>query len=149
MHRIAVGLLGLLLLVATACASGAAAKPAPSHTPAPAAAKAVEVGEGDMYLHPSATVVAAGSVTFTVANNGPSKHEFVIVSGDPTGTTGEEAGRVSEANHIGGPEGPEIGNIPPGGTKVLTVDLPPGTYTAMCNLPGHYAGGMKYTFVVN
>jgi uncharacterized cupredoxin-like copper-binding protein len=30
----------------------------------------------------------------------------------------------------------------------LTVDLDPGTYTAMCNLPGHYAAGMHFQFVV-
>ena len=76
------------------------------------------------------------------------QHEFVIVSGDPTGTTGDEAGRVSEANHVGGADGPEIGNINPGQTKTVTVDLPPGTYTAMCNLPGHFAAGMVFKFVV-
>ena len=59
-----------------------------------------------------------------------------------------QAGKVSEDGHIAGPEGPEIGNINAGHTKSLTVNLPPGTYTIMCNLPGHYVAGMHATIVV-
>jgi hypothetical protein len=65
-----------------------------------------------------------------------------------TGTQGDEPGRVSEADHIGGDSGPEIGDIAPGQTKVLTVTLAAGGYTAMCNLPGHYAAGMHFQFTV-
>jgi len=66
-----------------------------------------------MFLHPSVTTVAGGTVTFTVTNDGLMQHEFVVVSGDPTGTTGDEPGRVSEANHGGGAEGPEIATSTP------------------------------------
>ena len=41
-----------------------------------------------------------------------------------------------------------IGDITPGQTKALTATLAPGTYTAMCNLPGHLDGGMHLEFVV-
>ena len=108
----------------------------------------ITIQEGDMFLHPSATTVAAGKVTFTVTNGGTIQHEFVIVTGDPSGTTGDEAGKVSEADHIGGDNGPEIGNVPPGGTRSLTANLAPGTYTAMCNLPGHFSAGMHFSFTV-
>jgi len=107
------------------------------------------VAEGELFLHPSSTRAATGSVTFTVTNHGTIHHEFVIVSGDPTGTKGEEPGQVSEENHVGGADGPEIGDIAPGQAKTLIVNLPPGTYTAMCNLPGHYTGGMHFTFAVS
>ena len=110
--------------------------------------RAVTVDEGEMYLQPSATELKAGVIAFVVTNNGSIHHEFVIVTGDPTGTKGDEPGRVSEANHIGGPDGPEIGDIAPGQAKVLTVTLAAGTYTAMCNLPGHYAAGMHFQFTV-
>jgi len=151
MKKIAATSIGLLALMGAACTSQAAAKPSAPKKPAPATVtlpNTVTVGEGDMFLHPSATTVAAGQVSFTVSNAGPSPHEFVIVKGDPTGTTGDEAGKVSEAGHIGGPEGPEIGNINSGHAKSLTVTLPPGTYTIMCNLPGHYIAGMHATIVV-
>ena len=110
--------------------------------------RAVTVDEGEMFLHPSATTLKAGVISFVVTNDGSIHHEFVLVTGDPTGTKGDEPGRVSEANHIGGDNGPEIGDIAPGQTKVLTVTLPAGTYTAMCNLPGHYAAGMHFLFTV-
>jgi uncharacterized cupredoxin-like copper-binding protein len=107
------------------------------------------VNEGDMYLHPvTPTTVPAGTVAFTVTNQGKIHHEFVIVSGDPTGTVGDEPGTVSEANHIGGPDGPELGDIHPGETQTVTAVLTPGTYTAMCNYPGHYEAGMHFQFVV-
>ena len=112
------------------------------------AVRAVTVDEGEMYLHPNATELKAGVVAFVVTNNGSIHHEFVIVTGDPTGTKGDEPGRVSEGNHIGGDNGPEIGDIAPGQTKVLTATLAAGTYTAMCNLPGHYAAGMHFQFTV-
>ena len=142
MRKIALVLSGCLVLVGAACSS--------QGTPArsPTLPKAATVGEGDMFLHPTATNFAPGTVTFDVTNGGQIHHEFVIVSGDPTGTTGDEPDRVSEANHIGGDSGPEIGDMAPGQTKTLTATLPPGTYTAMCNLPGHFSAGMHFTFAV-
>jgi len=110
--------------------------------------RAATVEAGEMYLHSTATSLKAGVVVFVVTNNGKIHHEFVIVTGDPTGTTGDEPGRVSEANHIGGDNGPEIGDVAPGQTKVLKVTLAAGTYTAMCNLPGHYTAGMHFQFTV-
>ena len=115
---------------------------------APQPVRAATVDEGEMFLHPSATDFKAGVIVFVVTNGGTIHHEFVIVSGDPAGTTGDAPGRVREVNHIGGPSGPEIGDIAPGETKVLTATLPAGTYTAMCNLPGHFAAGMHFQFTV-
>lgn len=139
---------------AAAAASSATPPSAPSPSvaasPSPAShgLRAATVDEGEMYLRPSATDFSAGVISFVVTNYGTIHHEFVIVSGDPTGTQGEAPGKVTEANHIGGPDGPEIGDIAPGQTKVLTVTLRPGTYTAMCNLPGHYAAGMHFQLTV-
>ncbi len=128
-------------------AASPTAAAAPTNVPTQAV-RAVTVDEGEMYLHPSATELKAGIVAFVVTNNGSIHHEFVIVTGDPTGTKGDEPGRVSEGNHIGGDNGPEIGDISPGQTKVLTVTFAAGTYTAMCNLPGHYTAGMHFQFTV-
>jgi uncharacterized cupredoxin-like copper-binding protein len=142
---------------AGATASGLAPSPTVTATSAPVATTAtsapvatMSVKEGDLYLRPTTpTALPAGTITFTVTNHGVMHHEFVIVSGDPTGTVGDEPATVSEANHIGGPYGPEIGDIHPGQTRTVTADLSPGTYTAMCNFPGHYAAGMHFQFVVH
>jgi uncharacterized cupredoxin-like copper-binding protein len=145
MRKLAYAASALLLAVVGAACSHASANQTPQ---AGALPHSVKVTEGEMFLHASATKVAAGTVTFTVRNDGGIHHEFVVVTGDPTGTKGDEPGRVSEAGHIGGEEGPEIGDIAPGATKTLVAKLSPGTYTAMCNLPGHYAGGMHFQFSV-
>jgi uncharacterized cupredoxin-like copper-binding protein len=134
-----------------ASASTSAPAQVATSTPTQVAAqpvRAVTVEEGEMYLNTTATRLNNGVIAFVVTNHGKIHHEFVIVTGDPTGTNGDEPGRVSEANHIGGDNGPEIGDIAPGQTKVLTVTLAAGTYTAMCNLPGHYAAGMHFQFTV-
>jgi uncharacterized cupredoxin-like copper-binding protein len=132
----------------TARATSAPVAPMTTATSAPVAT--MSVNEGDMYLRPTTpTDLPAGTITITVTNQGAIHHEFVIVSGDPTGTVGDEPGAVSEANHIGGPSGPESGDIHPGQTRTVTATLAPGTYTAMCNFPGHYAAGMHFQFVVH
>jgi FtsP/CotA-like multicopper oxidase with cupredoxin domain len=33
-------------------------------------------------------------------------------------------------------------DLPPGETKSVTVEAPPGTYYFYCNVPGHEAAGM-------
>ena len=36
----------------------------------------------------------------------------------------------------------------PGTSMVLTIDMKAGHYAVVCNLPGHYAGGMHEDFWV-
>ena len=40
-------------------------------------------------------------------------------------------------------------DIAAGSTTSLTVDLKPGRYVAICNLPGHYQQGMYASFTVS
>jgi plastocyanin len=65
----------------------------------------------------------AGSVTFTVTNNGPSAHNLTI-----TGPGVSNAATPTFAS---------------GGSKTLTVTLQKGTYDFFCSVPGHKAAGMN------
>src|SRR5438309_10632947 len=47
--------------------------PAPTQVP-PQAVRAVTVDEGEMYLHPSATLLKTGIISFVVTNNGSIHH---------------------------------------------------------------------------
>ena len=42
----------------------------------------------------------------------------------------------------------EVEDIAPGTAKPLIVDLTAGTYVVLCNIPGHYAAGMRTGFEV-
>jgi len=62
----------------------------------------------------------SGAVTFTVKNDGAVEHNFVI----------QETGQ-------------RVDGIQPGQAKTLQVTLRPGTYTIVCDIPGHSEAGMK------
>lgn len=115
-------------------------------TTAPAGAR-VNVTMGapkEFSMVPAPTSVAAGPTTFVVTNRGGLVHEMVVVPapGGPTSLKKPD-GTASEAGSPG-----EAADVAPGSTKTFTVTLPAGKYVLLCNLPGHYAGGMYASFVV-
>jgi uncharacterized cupredoxin-like copper-binding protein len=117
---------------------------------APSDAIGVSLGETDpehMYIDLSSDVVAAGKVSFVVTNEGTKTHEFVVLATKtpaadfPIVSFEGEANRIDEdakgVTNVG-----ETGDMQPGTTEVLSIDLPQGHYAVVCNLPGHYAAGM-------
>ena len=81
---------------------------------------------------------AAGKVKFTVTNNGSVTHEYVVLdTPTPAAKLPVSGGRASEAGNIG-----ETGDVRAGETKTFTLNLKPGHYAIVCNLPGHYLAGM-------
>ncbi len=102
-----------------------------------------------MNVAASPSTVTAGDVSFRVWNAGMMVHELVVLP-LPSGGTGTRAvgsdGRVSEVGSLGEAskscgEGAGEG-IPPGSASWVTLQLTPGRYELICNLPGHYARGM-------
>ena len=109
--------------------------------PAPGTINVDEVTYG---ISLSSNTAPAGNVTFHVKNNATDQqHEFVVVQTDtPADKLPLDAdGNVNE--DLG-----EAEEIDPGTSKDLTLNLPPGHYVLMCNLPGHYAQGMHLDFTV-
>ncbi len=74
-------------------------------------------------ITPADGEVAAGKVKFNVANTGQFSHNYVIMDGS------NEVGRTPNFASADGP-------------KVLEVDLKPGAYTILCDIPGHPEKGM-------
>ncbi len=92
---------------------------------APGAAINAELS--DFVIKQDYGTVKAGQVTITVKNAGPSPHNYQISgNGAMQGTMTLDAGK----------------------TETLKVNLMPGTYTVICNVPGHEQLGMKTTLVV-
>lgn len=99
------------------------------------------------YTFSPATLTAnAGKVRVTLKNTGKIQHEFVVLkTAQPPGTLKVSSGnsRVSEATSVG-----EISETDPGATKTATLNLKPGKYVFVCNIPGHYKLGMRGTLTI-
>ena len=88
------------------------------------------------------TEIAGGEITFSISNEGPSAHEFVVIeTDDAPGDLPVEDGEVTEdgLNVIG--EAEDI--APSTSADPLTLTLAAGDYVIICNLPGHYQQGMN------
>jgi len=135
---------------ATACASAGTspssapsstltATPVPNSVP-PAANPTIVLSEWKVAV---ATTLKAGKVTFTIRNIGTVPHELLVFKSDldPASYPKDSAGNIVE-------DGPGINllsdgdNIDPGGSQTRTVDLKPGKYLFVCNIPGHFMSGM-------
>lgn len=104
-----------------------------------------------MMLRANARTVPAGTVSFVAVNHGTRTHELIVLPltagasvGDRSVGAGrrvDEAGSIGEASHTCG-TGPGEG-ISVGTVGWVALSLIPGRYELVCNLPGHYAAGMR------
>lgn len=119
---------------------GTPAKPAAA---AAVPASRVQVALREFTVTPSTTLGRAGRVTFSVDNAGTVPHEFVVIrTNKPAGALLKGA-RADETGNVG-----ETGDLQPGEAKTIRLDLKPGHYALICNLPGHYAAGQHTDFTV-
>jgi uncharacterized cupredoxin-like copper-binding protein len=85
-----------------------------------------------------------GLTTITIRNAGAFKHELEVIPtskrADELPTRGKKAVTPDE---IG-----EVEDVLPGTTRVLKVTLRKGHYILLCNVPGHYKGGMRRDLTV-
>jgi uncharacterized cupredoxin-like copper-binding protein len=138
-----------VLLIATAC-SGSGSSTSSSGSAAGGGDVAVTLKQ--WAVTPTATTASAGSVTFTVKNDGTIPHEFVVLQSEtaasdfPIESFEGESDRIDE--DTAGTNVGETGDMNAGTTQSLTIDLAPGHYAFVCNLPGHYGQGMHTDFTV-
>jgi uncharacterized cupredoxin-like copper-binding protein len=110
----------------------------------------VNATESDYQIELDTNSAAAGELTFGIQNDADQTHEFVIFKTDlaPDALPTNEDGDVDEEGE--GVEAiDEVEDIEGGSSADLTVDLEPGSYVFICNLPGHYRQGMYVGFTVN
>lgn len=102
----------------------------------------------DTSVSVSTSSAPAGTITFDARNDGTTTHELYVFRTDlAADALPIEDETVSEA--ADGVEFiAEVEDIAPGTAKPLTVDLRAGTYVVLCNIPGHYADGMRAAFEV-
>jgi len=106
-------------------------------------------------LTASPTSVPAGRVTFVATNYGRLNHEFLVLPMAAYGLGTRPAGadgKINESSSLGEASkfcAAGAGNgISPGARSWVTLNLRPGTYELLCDMPWHYADGMYASFTV-
>jgi uncharacterized cupredoxin-like copper-binding protein len=92
------------------------------------------------------TTVSPGSLTFNIANGGTIEHEFVVIDTDTPAAQLPQADGEADEDQLEVVD--EAEDIAAGGNATLTVDLDPGHYAIICNVPGHYSAGMHVDLTV-
>jgi uncharacterized cupredoxin-like copper-binding protein len=127
----------------TVAAPSTAAAPTTAAATAPALAHTVGVSLREYSVNPTAKAAAAGKVTFRVRNAGSITHEFVVLRTSKAADALLKGARADESGNVG-----ETGDLKAGASKTLKLNLKPGHYALICNLPGHYAAGQHTDFTV-
>jgi plastocyanin len=97
---------------------------------------------------PDQTSIIDGPVAFQVSNDGSVVHNFrVIRTGlDPDALPVDDATFMVDVDQVDVVARSE--NLNPGETEAVAVDLAPGSYVLICNIPTHYQAGMFTGFTV-
>jgi uncharacterized cupredoxin-like copper-binding protein len=136
-------LLAVLVLVVAGCSSGSG-KPSGSVTVAPVVERDFKITASQYQLH-------AGEVDLSVKNDGPDAHELIVVRETDSGLPLRKDGLTVDEDTIE-KQKLEVGALEPGqpgGVRHMSVNLRPGRYLLLCNMAGHYLGGMHAELVVN
>jgi uncharacterized cupredoxin-like copper-binding protein len=105
---------------------------------------------GMMTVIATPSAAAAGTVSLRVNNTGYLTHELVVLplaTGEQAGqrTVGSD-GKIDETGSLGEASATCAAGagdgIAAGSSGWVTLTLTPGRYELLCNLPGHYTGGM-------
>ena len=164
MPRLRLVLLSLVTAAALAACGSASAAPsaapsaaapssppsaAPTTSPAASAAPASAAPMGDQTISLSewkvvvASTMKAGKANFMITNMGTMPHELLVFKSDlePAAYPTDAAGNIKEEG-AGVTLVSDGDNIDPAGTQARTIDLTPGKYVFVCNIPGHFKQGM-------
>lgn len=128
----------VLLLALGAALSGCA--------PEAVDAEVVYVDLADFTVTLDRDTVSAGTVEFIVRNDGPSLHEIEIFAGADSGDDLVVENNVADTSGLELID--EVENVLVDSVTRLTVNLEPGTYLVLCNLPEHFGEGMWTTLTV-
>ena len=138
-------------VAAAGCGSTSSNNGSANPTTAPATTKAASAGAGtvnvvlnEMNVVPDPTTAKAGKVTFDVKNEGQLPHEMVVIKTDKKADALGSGTKVPEVGSVG-----ETGDVAAGKSKNLSLNLKPGHYALICNIPGHYSAGMHADFDVS
>jgi uncharacterized cupredoxin-like copper-binding protein len=112
----------------------------------PDQARHVRIAERDFHIS-APKAVSAGSVHLAIANKGPDDHELIVVRLRGKRLPHRADGLTLDEDALERDIAAALEPAAPGGHE-LSVNLKPGRYELLCNMYGHYAGGMHTRLVV-
>ena len=147
-----VGAVGVVGLVLTGCgttrndSNGAS----PTSGAVPSGGNSVTGSLDEWHVLADTSSVHAGPVTFTFKNTGKIVHEMLITRTDiaPGKIAVDPGTKKFNEDDPTSKVVDEVSELAAGKTGNVTVDLTPGTYQQVCNVPGHYGHGMFTTLTV-
>lgn len=112
---------------------------------------AISVDLKEFQITSSTESIPPGVKTLAISNSGTIQHELLVFRSDldpsaypldpATGDINEDGAGITKIS--------DGDNLDPGGAQTRALDLSqPGTYTFVCNLPGHFRQGMVKTLTV-
>jgi uncharacterized cupredoxin-like copper-binding protein len=128
---------GALFGFALAGSDHEARKPAPG----------IHVTEADFKIKAPRTA-RAGDLRLSIENKGPVVHELFVVRADHASLPLRPDGLTVDEDAIARASAGSADDVKPGTVRHLEVQLTPGRYVLMCNMSGHYLGGMHENLVV-
>jgi uncharacterized cupredoxin-like copper-binding protein len=136
---IVVAIFVIALLPISGCAGGQPATRAPG--------KEIRVAERDFKIAVARKRVPAGDYTLAVDNKGPDSHELIVIKARSPRLPLRREGMTVDEDLLE-PVIPAALEPESPGTHPLKVHLTPGRYELICNMSGHYFGGMRARLVV-
>jgi uncharacterized cupredoxin-like copper-binding protein len=121
-HRFIIIGIALFAALAAAGCGRQAQQPAGQSS---SASNTINASEREWSITLTPSTVPPGTYTFSVKNDGTIEHNFVV-----------------QGQNI------RLDGIQVGQTKTVTAPLTAGTYTILCDIPGHAEAGMKTTLTV-
>lgn len=135
---------------ATPSAYGSGADRTPSSAAKPAlvskaTGQVLTLDARDLAFDKQALRARPGNVTLKLVNMGQAPHEVVLLrsQADPAKLATQSDGRASEQGAVG-----KVARVTGGATGTHTFKLAKGRYVFFCNVPGHFAAGMRGVLVV-
>jgi uncharacterized cupredoxin-like copper-binding protein len=129
---------GVVVVAAMGCAS--------SHSTATSGTRVAQVTVRDFHIS-APKHLKAGTVQLTIHNKGPDAHELILIRASgplPLRSDGTTVDEDAVEPATAGALEPEQ----PNSVSFLTVHLTPGHYEFICNMAGHYLGGMRSELIV-
>ncbi len=109
---------------------------------------AITVALTEFEVAPGQSSASAGTVTFSVSNQGNVLHNLRVIRTElsPEDLPVDEGAFMVDEDQVDVIAGSD--NLDAGASETVTVDLEPGSYVLICNIPTHYESGMRAAFTI-